>query len=127
MAEVPQFIEQPLRTAVDLAHRNIVHPWLTRGEALSPQPDREIAHERAIDLMDRAQKIEPLMTAMSRFFAYRDPILKINLFDGCLAPNPLGIAAGFDKNARVFSFLDDDPEFNPRERFIVDPKTLPLP
>ena len=90
-----------IRSAIDAAHRNIVHPYLTRGEA---QNDREIAHERALKLMEMAQRIPLAVEITDRMFSYDDPILRTS-FAGLEAPNPLGIAAGFDKNARVHRFL----------------------
>ena len=54
-----------LRSAIDLAHRNIVHPLLTRGEA---RDDREIAHERALDLSEAIQNNRLAMTLLPTFF-----------------------------------------------------------
>src|SRR3990167_7358794 len=90
-----------IRSAIDAAHRNIVHPYLTRGEA---QNDREIAHERALKLMEMAQRIPLAVEIMDRMFSYDDPILRTS-FAGLEAQNPLGIAAGFDKNAKTHRFL----------------------
>lgn len=92
-----------LRSGIDLAHRNIIHPYLTHGKA---QGDREIAHERALDLMETAQRIPLAVKVLDGMFSYDDPILKTS-FAGLEAPNPLGIAAGFDKNARVHRFLGE--------------------
>lgn len=103
MAEVPGFVEDPLRKVVDLAHRKIVHPLLTSGTA---QNDREIAHERALELMEAAQGNLLKMALMSRFFTMDDPILRARL-GNMWAPNPLGIAAGFDKNARIHRLLGE--------------------
>ncbi len=63
MAEVPSFIENPLRSVVDLTHRDLVHPYLTRGKA---QQDREIAHERALDLMESMQSNKLAMALFSK-------------------------------------------------------------
>ena len=97
MVEIPRLL-------IDLAHRNLVHPLLTRGEA-----DREIAHERALQLMEQTQQNPLAMAYFSRFFTLRDPILvtPIRTREGFTqyAPNPFGIAAGFDKDARVTTFL----------------------
>lgn len=102
MAEVPKILEDPLRTSVDLVHRKIVYPYLTR----SAQSDREIAHDRALDLMEKAQSNKLLLSLFSKVFTYRDSILKTKL-GTAISPNPLGIAAGFDKNGRVHNFLGE--------------------
>lgn len=102
-AEIPQFV----RSGIDTAHRKALHPLLTRGEAVN---DREIAHERVLRLMEAAQKFPVVLQIMNAMFSYKDPILKTS-FAGLEAPNPLGIAAGFDKNARVYRFLGDGQGF----------------
>lgn len=93
--------EQFARGAIDFSHRNIAHPLLTRGEA---SQDREIAHERAIKLMEKAQDAPMGIELLSKLFSYEDPILHTDVA-GVTALNPLGIAAGFDKNARVHNLL----------------------
>lgn len=103
MAEVSRFIEDSARAAIDLTHRNVVHPHLTRGKA---QEDREIAHERALDLAESLQDNPLAMALMSSVFTSRDPILRTR-FAGIIAPNPLGLAAGFDKNARIPQLLGE--------------------
>src|SRR3989344_142648 len=90
-----------IRSAIGAAHRKIVHPFLTRGEGLI---DREIPHERALRLMQMAQKIPLAVEIMDRMFSYDDPILRTS-FAGLTAQNPLGIAAGFDKNAKTHRLL----------------------
>ena len=40
-AEIPHFA----RTGIDIAHRKIIHPYLTRGEA---REDRVVAHEARV-------------------------------------------------------------------------------
>ena len=90
-----------IRSAIDATHRNIVHPLLTRGRA---QKDREVGHERALQMMRIAQRIPLAVQVLDRTFSWDDPILKTS-FAGLEAPNPLGIAAGFDKNAQVHRFL----------------------
>ena len=91
------------RRAVDLFHRKEVYPYLTGGAA---KDDREIAHERVLNLMERLQRSDLTMSTLSQLFVYRDPILSLTLF-GKRVPNPLGIAAGFDKDARVYRFLGE--------------------
>src|SRR3989344_1518156 len=99
------------RKIADQIHRNIIHPLLTSGEA---ENDREIAHERSLNIMEKVQGNPILMAALQKAFVYEDPILKTYLWVrkgsigyGSPTPNPLGIAAGFDKNARVYNFLGE--------------------
>ena len=103
MVETPRFFEESARKTVDLAHRNIVHSRLTQGEAYK---DREIAHERALNLAEKIQDNRIAMILMANFFTFRDPILKTEL-GTMIAPNPLGIAGGFDKNARIYRLLGE--------------------
>ena len=97
------FVEDSLRRAVDIIHRQVIHPYLTSGEA---QNDREIAHERALKLMESVQGNELAMGIWSRLFTYEDSILETS-FIGRLIPIPLGLAAGLDKDARVARFLEN--------------------
>lgn len=94
-------VGKPARNAVDLIHRNIVHPLLTGGEA---SEDREIAHERALSLAKAVQGSETAMALMEEAFSYRDPILELKMGSMSL-PGPLGMAGGFDKNAIIHKFL----------------------
>lgn len=90
------------REAVDAIHHKIIYPYLTSGEA---QDDREIAHERALALMERQIENNPIfLWAMDSFFTLDDPILAVTVF-GQKFRNPLGVAAGFDKNGRVYKSL----------------------
>ncbi len=88
-----------IREAIDAVHQKVVYPYLMRGEA---QKNREEAHRRAIRYMGRVTEWNaPLRAVMDRFFTYRDPILETELH-GFKYRNPLGLAAGFDKDGRVF-------------------------
>lgn len=97
--EIPQFV----RSGIDAAHRNLVHPYLTHGEA---KKDREISHERALRLMEAAQNNSIAFRLMESIFRYDDPILRTS-FAGIEAPNPLGVAAGFDKNFKIYRLLGE--------------------
>ncbi|MBI4092020.1 MAG: dihydroorotate dehydrogenase 2 [Candidatus Levybacteria bacterium] len=97
--EIPQFA----RTGIDIAARRIVHPYLTRGEA---QTDREVAHTRALDLMEAMQKNPDVMRLLKEMFVFEDPILQTE-FAGLSLPNPLSIEAGFDKTIRVHRLLGE--------------------
>lgn len=90
-----------VREAIDRIHRDYIYPHLISGSA---QQDREVAHERALDLMERRFEHNPLLFLLSRVFTYEDPRLATVVF-GKFFSNPLGIAAGFDKNGRVFNTL----------------------
>ncbi len=92
-----------LRRFIDVSYRKIVHPYITRGEAGN---DREIAHERALKLAEIIQGNTAAMRLLSRFFTFRDPILQTRIGNK-FAPNPFGIAAGFDKNDRIERLLGE--------------------
>ena len=57
--------------------------------------DPETAHHLAIDSLRLASAIPPLLALLGRFAPLPNPT---NLF-GLTFPNPVGLAAGFDKNA----------------------------
>lgn len=91
-----------VREIVDRIYRNALYPKLVSGEALK---DREIAHERALDLMERWCEYNPLLLRlMDDFFTYQDPSLETSAL-GLHHRSPLGIAAGLDKDARVYETL----------------------
>lgn len=98
MVEIPQAV----RSSLDIAHRKLLFPILTFGTG----NDRKTAHERAIAIMESVQGSRILLGVCSKIFRFDDPILRTR-FLGVQAPNPLGLAAGFDKDARVFNFLGD--------------------
>lgn len=92
-----------LRQGIDTVHRKIIYPSLTRDGG---QDDREIAHENAIGLASKLQHFEMVTQFMRKMFAYKNPALRTSVA-GVKAPNPLGLAAGFDKNARVHRLLGE--------------------
>jgi len=66
--------------------------------------DAERAHEAVLTLLELAGNI-PLMRSLLRvIFAYPDPALRVRVL-GLEFPNPLGLAAGFDKDGRALSGL----------------------
>lgn len=77
------------RTAL---YRRFVWPLLARS-------DPESTHERTLRLLERAQRLAP-GRALLRLLAGRVPPQPVEVL-GLRFPNPLGIAAGFDKDARV--------------------------
>ncbi|MBI4058118.1 quinone-dependent dihydroorotate dehydrogenase [Candidatus Microgenomates bacterium] len=89
------------RQSAEWLHRNVVYPHLISGKA---REDREIAHERALNYLDWIDSHEVVRNKLSEIFTYKDPILETKV-NGIQFPNPLGVAAGLDKNARVFRAL----------------------
>jgi dihydroorotate dehydrogenase len=59
----------------------------------------EFAHERSLDLLRLVQNT-PVERALARRYVVDDDRLAVEAFDQRF-PNPVGVAAGFDKNARV--------------------------
>lgn len=91
-----------LREAIDSYFKDNIYSELISGEA---QKDREIAHERALDRMETlSENNPPLLALMRLYFKFSHPSLKTNEF-GINFPNPVGIAAGLDKNGRVYRTL----------------------
>lgn len=97
--EVPQFT----RTGIDISHRQIIHRYLTHGEARN---DREIAHTRSLSLMRYIQDNPHLMKLMKELFVYEDPILETEIA-GIKLPNPIIMPAGFDKKVEIHKFLGE--------------------
>lgn len=64
------------------------------------QAEAEDAHERVVDLLERLERHPRLLEAVRSFYEVEDPALETEAL-GLSFPNPVGIAAGFDKDARV--------------------------
>lgn len=60
----------------------------------------ETAHELGKRTLRAAQSTWPTQTALSAAYQYDHPALEVELF-GTTFANPVGVAAGFDKNAEV--------------------------
>ncbi|WP_408958000.1 quinone-dependent dihydroorotate dehydrogenase [Natrinema sp. 74] len=60
----------------------------------------ETAHDLGKRTLRAAQSTRPTRAALSYAYRYDDPALEVDLFDTTF-PNPVGVAAGFDKNAEV--------------------------
>ncbi|WP_114576747.1 quinone-dependent dihydroorotate dehydrogenase [Saliphagus sp. LR7] len=60
----------------------------------------EMAHEAGKGLLRVAGATRPSRAALERVYRYDHPALEIDLFDTTF-PNPVGVAAGFDKDAEV--------------------------
>jgi dihydroorotate dehydrogenase len=68
------------------------------------QLDPEGVHDRAIRSLAAISETPALLASLDRFSPEPDPRLRVHLFDQYL-PLPIGIAAGFDKNALAFPAL----------------------
>lgn len=66
--------------------------------------DPEDAHERAIATLEWASRRRRVLGIVRRHCAVLDDRLKVTAF-GVEFPNPIGLAAGFDKNAGAFPAL----------------------
>lgn len=66
--------------------------------------DPEQAHEWALRSLRTAQHLPGLLWALERKMAVRDPRLTVQC-NQLQFPNPVGLAAGFDKNADVYPAL----------------------
>ncbi|WP_121744997.1 quinone-dependent dihydroorotate dehydrogenase [Natronorubrum halophilum] len=65
----------------------------------------ETAHDLGKRTLRAAQSTWPTRTALSSGYQYEHPALEVDLFDSTF-PNPVGVAAGFDKNAEVTHALE---------------------
>jgi dihydroorotate dehydrogenase len=68
------------------------------------QLDAETAHRLALAALRSLQAVPPLARLLARRNQVDDPALRQTLF-GRVFPNPVGLAAGFDKDARVVDAL----------------------
>ncbi len=77
------------------------YQWLLRPLLFRlTRHDAEVAHERAMRLLAALSGMPPLLAALRRFWAIQDHALEREVF-GVRFPNPLGLAAGFDKDGRA--------------------------
>ena len=72
-------------------YKALVRPWLF-------QADPEVAHERALNLAASVGRSRIGRDAIESVFAVEDRRLRQTVF-GIEFPNPVGLAAGYDKNA----------------------------
>mgnify|MGYP006274673297 CR=1 FL=1 len=63
----------------------------------------ETVHDLVVGAL-RAGQREPVLSLLERTLQVRDPRLETTVF-GTTFPNPVGVAAGFDKNARIPDIL----------------------
>lgn len=73
-----------------MMYRKLIKPFLFKKDA-------EEAHEMALELASRTQHSPFLQTLIEAFYGKETPELEQKIF-GCSFPNPIGMAAGFDKN-----------------------------
>jgi dihydroorotate dehydrogenase len=59
--------------------------------------DAERAHAWTLRLLDLAGSLRPVRRALRRQYAFQDPALEVEAF-GLRFANPIGLAAGYDKN-----------------------------
>ncbi len=71
-------------------YQRILFPLLTL-------PDAETSHNSVLKLLSLAQRAPALLRALETLFTVDDPRLHVSAF-GLQFPNPVGLAAGFDKN-----------------------------
>ncbi|WP_226042271.1 quinone-dependent dihydroorotate dehydrogenase [Natrinema sp. DC36] len=65
----------------------------------------ETAHDLGKRTLRATQSTWPTRAALAAAYQYRHPALEVDLFDATF-PNPVGVAAGFDKNAEVTHALE---------------------
>jgi len=66
--------------------------------------DPEVTHDIVLHVGRFLGKFLVLQKITTAFFGYKNTKLRQNLF-GVIFPNPVGLAAGFDKNAQLMSIL----------------------
>ena len=66
--------------------------------------DAETAHERMLAIVESISKIPGFLSFLDRQFREEHPILRTQLFGRSLQ-NPIGLAAGFDKDGRIHPAL----------------------
>lgn len=80
-------------------YKRVVRPAMFR---LSP----EQAHEFTKAVLEDAQRSETIRSLVRSRFQYEHPALETEVF-GLEYPNPVGVAAGFDKNCEILPMLSD--------------------
>lgn len=78
-------------------YRSLLRPLLFRAEP-------ESAHDRVAALMRSAAALPGVAAALAALFEYRSPRLACRQWDLDF-PNPVGLAAGFDKTGELYPFL----------------------
>ncbi len=84
-------------TLIDAFYRNAAQPLLFSLDA-------ETAHEIATQLLVSASRMPGIPELLASRFVVRDPRLEVSI-RSLTCPNPVGLAAGFDKNAELLDIL----------------------
>ncbi len=74
-----------------------IRPFLFRG-------DPEQTHERVLAWVESGSRIAGFESMIKTMFGWESPLLQTSLW-GQQITNPVGLAAGFDKDARIFNQL----------------------
>lgn len=85
-----------MSSSADFVFRKL-RPLLFSGDA-------EIAHERMLSSVEMASKIPGVIPFLRWQFREESPVLHTKLF-GKTVNNPIGLAAGFDKDGRIYPTL----------------------
>lgn len=121
-----------LTRPIAFSYRNFLKPFFFRR-------DPENVHDRMLVLGEKIGKSKFLSKLTKKFFHYQDPKLSQNIA-GIRFANPVGLSAGFDKDAKIintlpsvgFSFAEigsvtlDPYEGNPKPRLYRLPKDQAL-
>ena len=81
------------------------HPWRTKAYALALKGMFRLSPERIHGIISAALRVlqatpRPVNRLVGKIVQVNDPILSQEVF-GTVFPQPLGLAAGFDKNGRL--------------------------
>ena len=81
------------------------HPWRTKAYALALKGMFRLSPERIHGIISTALRVlqatpRPVNRLVGKIVQVNDPILSQEVF-GTVFPQPLGLAAGFDKNGRL--------------------------
>lgn len=87
---------------VGMVDRNFLYQTILKP--LFFQLDPETAHERIRDLLALGSKLPLFFPTLELFTTYKSPRLATRVA-GIDFPNPLGMAAGFDKTGELYPFL----------------------
>lgn len=79
-------------------YKLLVRPFLFRLTS-------DYAHEVTIKLATSFSKNRWLLNTVEPFFSFKDSVLEQKIF-GLTFPNPIGLAAGFDKNATTLPLME---------------------
>ncbi len=84
---------------------NIQH-WLyvNIAKPIFFQIDPEVVHDHTIELGKKLSKSKLAQSIVRKLLAFEDPALSQEIL-GIKFPNPIGLAAGFDKNAELINIL----------------------